>query len=59
VKRRLSVVGTLGILREGSRKRLLELPAALAALQRTSFYVSPELILSVLEEDAEWKSRRV
>jgi hypothetical protein len=46
VKRRLNVVGTPGILREGSRKRLLELPAALAAPQRTSFYVSPELILS-------------
>jgi predicted nucleic acid-binding protein len=49
----LSVIGTLGVLRNGARAGRLDLPEALAALQRTSFYVGQELILSLLEEDAE------
>ena len=51
-RRKLSVIGTLGILRNAARSNLLALPDALSKLQETNFYVSPDLILSLLEEDA-------
>jgi predicted nucleic acid-binding protein len=57
-RRQLSVVGTLGILREGARRNLLDLPTALGALQQTSFYVSTHLIQVLFDEDAEWKQQR-
>jgi predicted nucleic acid-binding protein len=57
-RRQLSVVGTLGILREGARRNLLDLPTVLGALQHTSFYISAHLIQSLLDEDAEWKQQR-
>jgi predicted nucleic acid-binding protein len=50
--RNLAFIGTLGILREASRRDMIDLPAALARLQSTSFYVAPELIRSLLDEDA-------
>jgi predicted nucleic acid-binding protein len=53
VRRKISVVGTLGILRNAARAGLLNLPDALAKLQTTSFFVAPELIRSLLDEDAE------
>ncbi|MBB5065790.1 DUF3368 domain-containing protein [Granulicella mallensis] len=51
-RRKLSVIGTLGVLRNAARAGLLNLPEALSELQKTSFYVAPELIRSLLEEDA-------
>ncbi len=51
-RRNLSVIGTLGVLRNASRVDLLDLPEALSKLQRTNFYVAPELIRSLLDEDA-------
>ena len=51
-RRKLSVIGTLGILRNAARANLLNLPNALSELQNTNFYVSPDLIRSLLEEDA-------
>ncbi|MGD0547765.1 MAG: DUF3368 domain-containing protein [Terracidiphilus sp.] len=51
IRRKLSVIGTLGVLRNAANSGLLSLPEALAKLQRTSFYVAPELIRSLLEED--------
>ncbi len=57
-RRKLSVIGTLGILREGARRSLLDLPTALDALSRTSFHVSHEIIRSLLDEDAEWKKSK-
>jgi predicted nucleic acid-binding protein len=53
IRRRLSVIGTLGVLRSAARSGLLGLPEALLKLQKTSFYVAPELIRSLLDEDAE------
>ena len=53
VRRKLSVIGTLGVLRNAARSGLLNLPEALLKLQTTSFYVAPELIRSLLAEDAE------
>jgi predicted nucleic acid-binding protein len=51
-RRNVSVIGTLGVLRNAARASLLVLPGALSKLQQTSFYVAPELIRSLLEEDA-------
>lgn len=53
VRRKLPVIGTLGVLRNAARSGLLHLPEALLKLQDTSFYVAPELIRFLLEEDAE------
>jgi predicted nucleic acid-binding protein len=52
IRRNLFVIGTLGVLRNAARANLLQLHEALAKLQQTSFYVAPELIQSLLEEDA-------
>jgi predicted nucleic acid-binding protein len=51
-RRNVSVIGTLGVLRNAARANLLLLPEALSKLQQTNFYVAPELIRSLLEEDA-------
>jgi predicted nucleic acid-binding protein len=51
-RRKLTFIGTLGVLREAARRELLNLPITLAQLQATTFYVDPELIRSLLEEDA-------
>jgi hypothetical protein len=45
-------------LREGARREFVNLPAALAQLQATTFYVNPELIRSLLEEDTARNKRR-
>lgn len=51
-RRNVSVIGTLGVLRNAARAGLLSLPDALSKLQQTNFYVAPELLRSLLEEDA-------
>jgi len=51
-RRNLPFIGTLGVLREAARRDLLDLRAALVQLQETTFYVDPELIRSLLDEDA-------
>jgi predicted nucleic acid-binding protein len=51
-RRNLSVIGTLGVLRNAARAGLLNLPDALVKLKETNFYVAEELIRSLLEEDA-------
>ena len=51
-RRNVSVIGTLGVLRNASRANLLALPEALSKLQGTNFYVAAELIQSLLQEDA-------
>ncbi len=43
-RRNLKVTGTLGILVEAHRRRLLEFENALARLSATSFYLSPRLV---------------
>ena len=57
-RRNLIVVGTLGVLDAAAKRGLLNLPEALARLQRTSFRASEELIRSLLEQDAERKLRQ-
>ena len=51
--RKLAVIGTLGIMAEAARRRLLVLSEALAALQATNFHVSPALIERLLAKEAE------
>lgn len=46
-RRRLSLTGTLGVLAEAHRRRLLDFESAIAALRTTSFYMSEALINTV------------
>jgi predicted nucleic acid-binding protein len=50
-RRNLPFIGTLGVLREAARRDLLDLRATLAELQATTFYVHPDLIRSLLDEE--------
>jgi predicted nucleic acid-binding protein len=54
-RRGLPFIGTLGALREGARREFLDLRSVLARLQETSFYVHPDLIESLLDEEANRK----
>jgi predicted nucleic acid-binding protein len=47
-QRGIAVVGTIGILEKAASLRLLDLEAALVALQKTTFYGSEELIQAAL-----------
>ena len=51
-RRNLPFIGTLGVLREAARRDLIDLRAVLVQLQETTFYVDPELIRSLLDEEA-------
>jgi predicted nucleic acid-binding protein len=51
-RRNLSVIGTLGVPAEASRRGLLDLAQALESLQATNFHVAPILIKLLLEGDA-------
>jgi predicted nucleic acid-binding protein len=57
-RRNLPYMGTLGVLRVAARLDLIDLPSDLTRLQQTTFYVDPELIHSLLEEDAARKKQR-
>jgi len=56
-RRNLAFMGTLGVLRLAARLDLIDLPCDLARLQQTSFYIDPELISSLLTEDAARKKQ--
>jgi len=56
-RRNLAFMGTLGVLRLAARLNLIDLPSDLARLQQTTFYVDPELINSLLVEDAARKKQ--
>lgn len=51
-RRDLRFVGTLGILRRSAQLGLIDLPSCLGRLLKTTFRVSPDLIDSLLAEDA-------
>jgi predicted nucleic acid-binding protein len=55
--RNLAFMGTLGVLRLAARLDLIDLPSDLVRLQQTTFYVDPELIHSLLAEDAARKEQ--
>ncbi len=50
-KRGIFVIGTLGILNSAAANNLLNLPDAIAELQKTNFRASPTLINNLLELD--------
>jgi predicted nucleic acid-binding protein len=47
-RRLLPVTGTLGILEKGAERGLIDLPAVLAKLQQTNFYLPAETVESLL-----------
>jgi len=47
-QRKLTVIGTLGVLVEAAERGLVDLPDAIARLQQTTFYVSPEVVEPLL-----------
>jgi predicted nucleic acid-binding protein len=53
--RGLEATGTIGILARAAQRRLLDLPAAVAALRSTNFYCSPTLLDALL---ADWRKER-
>lgn len=56
-RRKLPFIGTLGILRRAARLDMIDLPPMLARLQQTTFYIDPEIIRSLLDEDAQRRNR--
>jgi predicted nucleic acid-binding protein len=51
-RRALRVTGTLGVLERAAERGLLDLPAVLARLQATNFYLPATLIRDLLARDA-------
>lgn len=57
-RRKLPFIGTLGILRRAAQLDLIDLAEVLAKLQQTTFYIAPEVIRSLLDEDANRRNRK-
>ena len=51
-RRRIRVLGTLGVLDLAAAQRLIDLPAALDQLLRTNFHVARKLVDKLLDRDA-------
>ena len=49
-ERGITVIGTLGVLKEAATLGLLDLRACVACLQTTTFYVAPEVLKNLLGE---------
>jgi predicted nucleic acid-binding protein len=47
----LAVIGTIGVLERMAETGLINLPATVSNLQRTNFFVSPNLLIAALERD--------
>ena len=56
-RRGLTVTGTLAVLATAARRGLLDLPAAIALLQQTTFRAPSALIQSLLDQDCERRER--
>ena len=48
----LSITGTLGVLDEAARRKLISLPSAILRLKQTSFRYPKAIVARLLEEDA-------
>jgi hypothetical protein len=48
-------MGTLGVLDKAATLHLIDLPSAIERLLQTNFYVTPVLLKSILENDANRK----
>lgn len=53
----LSVVGTIGVLERMAETDLIDLPTTVVKLQRTNFFVSPNLLIAALERDRKRKAK--
>jgi len=51
-RRGLKVAGTLGTLQEAAKLGLVDLQGAIKRLQGASFFISPELLSRILNEQA-------
>jgi predicted nucleic acid-binding protein len=49
-RRGLSVIGTIGVLREAAAEGLLDMRATIERLRQTSFHISPAILASLLDE---------
>jgi predicted nucleic acid-binding protein len=49
-RRGISVIGTLGVLREAATLKLLDIRVAVERLRATSFFVAPEVLASLLKD---------
>lgn len=49
-RRGLSIIGTVGVLREAAEEGLLDLRAAVERLRQTSFHISPAILASLLHD---------
>jgi predicted nucleic acid-binding protein len=56
-RRKLPFIGTLGVLRRAAQLDWIDLPSTLAQLQQTSFFVSAQLIQSLLDEEKARKTK--
>ena len=54
-RRQIRIIGTLGILKLAAERDLLNLPAAIERLTKTTFHVTPALLRRLLERRAERK----
>ena len=57
-RRKLRIIGTLGILELAAESGLLDLPSTVERLTRTTFYVAPSLLRTLLDRDAERRRLR-
>jgi predicted nucleic acid-binding protein len=51
-RRGLSVIGTIGVLREAAEEGLLDLPTSIERLRQTSFHISPAILASLLRDQS-------
>ncbi len=56
-RRKLPVIGTVRVLDEAAERQLIGLAEALTKLQKTSFFLSPDLLRWLLERDAGRRKR--
>ena len=54
-RHKLRFMGTLGILDQAASKGLIDLPSTIERLVQTNFYVTPNLLKTLLENDARRK----
>jgi predicted nucleic acid-binding protein len=54
-RRQIRFIGLLGILEVAAARNLLDLPETVAKLTRTTFYVAPDLLRTLLERHAQSK----
>ena len=58
-RRHLTIIGTLRFLEDGAARELLDLPAAIAQMRKTTFRADSTLLNELLARDAERKKQRV